>query len=192
MTPVRHRRAPSAVVFAATLVGALLATGFQGLTYYRDHTPAPAVQARVGEPVQLGGTRLAVQSFTVAPQLPPDDPKQTGKPPVRGPAGSLLVLIVYTQQVDATVNPDGHVCDASLVADDGTIWEEDDDFGYQLSRPVALSCGSTDDQPLEVGAIREIGASYLIPARYADQVRWRLSVPDADQPAGYQAAEFHR
>lgn len=174
-------------MFLLALVCALLAAGGQGYLSYADRTPAAALQARVGTELQLDGTRLTVRSFTVAPGLPAADPDRPDGPVVRGPAGSVLVLVVYEQQVDATVDVTGHFCDASLVADDGTTWGEDGDLGYALRRPEALTCADSDDQPLRAGALREIGASYLIPARYADQVRWRLEV----QP-GARAVEFRR
>ncbi|HEY5822698.1 MAG TPA: hypothetical protein VIT20_12020 [Propionibacteriaceae bacterium] len=172
------RRPSSRTAFLVALVIALLAASAQGLIYYRDRRPALATHAGVGQPVDLDGTRLQVRTFTVAAELPA---QKADKPPVRGPAGSLLVLIVYEQQVDAGVKIDEHFCDTSLVGDDGTIWQEDDTVGYQLRRPEALTCSDSDDQPLIPGVSREIGVSYLVPARYADQLSWRLSLDEDHQ-----------
>ncbi len=71
----------------------------------------------------------------------------------------MLVLVVYEQQVDATVDVADHFCDDSLVADDGTTWTDDGDLGYAVRRPAALTCSDSDDQPLRAGVAREVGAS---------------------------------
>ncbi len=172
-----------ATVAAAVLL-ALLAAGQQGVTAYRDRSPAVAVSARGNEPVTLGNTQVAVRSFTVAPTLPAQDATD---PPVRGPEGSVLVLVVWTQVVGPGVKIDEHFCDSSLVADDGTVWPKDSDYTYAVRRPDALTCGHSDSRPLVVGQPREIGDSFVIPARYADQVRWRMSFDD-----GRQAVEVRR
>ena len=129
----------------------------------------------MGEPVVLGGTEVAATTITVAPALPAAEP---GDADVRGPAGSVFVLVVFRHQVDATVDRERHSCTSTLVADDGTVWEPDDVYGYRLRRPEAMTCGDSGSSPLRPGVERQIGASFLIPARYADQVRWRLSVDD--------------
>jgi hypothetical protein len=171
--------------FATALLLALLAAAAQGVLYYRDRTPGRAVTAQVGQQVELAGTRLRVQSFTVAASLPNEDPTE---PAVAGPPGSLLVLVVWTQQVfDPGVKLDVHRCQTSLVADDGTIWHDDSDLTYGLRRPKALTCGDSDDFPLVLGRERQLGSSYVIPARYAESVRWRLSL-DEEQ----QVVEFRR
>ena len=126
-----------ATVAAAVLL-ALLAAGQQGVTAYRDRSPAIAVSARGNEPVTLGNTQVAVRSFTVAPTLPAQDATD---PPVRGPEGSVLVLVVWTQVVGPGVKIDEHFCDSSLVADDGTVWPKDSDYTYAVRRPDALTCG---------------------------------------------------
>lgn len=169
----RLRSAPAA--FAVALLLALAAAGTQGVVLHRDRVPAAGRPAGVGEAVQLGGAEVVVRSITVAPALPA---AEAGDPAVRGPAGSVLVLVVFTQRVDATVDRATHTCTSSLVADDGSVWETDDTVGYALRRPEALICGDTTSTPLRPGALREIGASFLIPQRYAGQVRWRLSLDD--------------
>ncbi|MET0693723.1 MAG: hypothetical protein ABWY56_07320 [Propionibacteriaceae bacterium] len=165
--------------FAVALLLALLAALAQGLTYYRDRTPAEPILAEVGQTVALGGTRQTVRSITVAPTLPNAD---RAEPPVRGPDGSLLVLVVWAQEVvDPAVKLDEHNCDTTLIADDGTIWHPDGDFSYSVARPEALTCGNTDDFPLVLGRVREIGSSYVIPARYADQISWQLAFDSGKQ-----------
>ena len=174
-----------AVAFAAALLLALLAALTQGLTYYRDRTPAEPVLAGVGQTVELDGTRQQVRSFSVAATLPNED---SSEPPVHGPPGSRMVLVVWTHQVvDPAIKLDEHSCDTSLVADDGTIWHEDGDFSYSVARPRALTCGDTDDSPLLLGRDREIGSSYVIPARYADRIQWQLELD-----SGHQVLRVHR
>lgn len=161
------------LAFAVALLLALLAALAQGLTYYRDRTPVDPVLAAVGQTVEIGGTRQTVRSFTVATTLPNSDPAE---PPVHGPDGSLLVLVVWVQQVvDPSVVLAEHSCDTRLVAEDGTRWHEDGDFSYALARPEALSCGDSKSFPLVLGRERAIGSSYVIPARYAEQISWQLS-----------------
>lgn len=158
------------------LVLAVVAAGFQGSVYERARVSSvQAQQARIGETVTLDGTEIVVTSVTVAPALPAAEAED---PPVGGPAGSVLVLVVFTQLVDSSVDRTTRTCSSTLVADDGTVWETDDDYGYRLRRPAELICGDTESSPLQPGVLREIGVSYLIPARYADRVRWRLSMDD--------------
>ena len=183
MTGPRPRQ--PVLAFGAALLLALLAALAQGLTYYRDRAPADPVAAVVGQPVELGGTRQQVTSFTVAATLPNEDPTE---PPVHGPPGSRMVLVVWTQQVlDPAIKLDEHSCETTLVADDGTVWQPDGDFSYALARPVALTCGDSDDVPLVRGRVREIGSSYVIPARYADRIQWQLALD-----SGRRVLRVHR
>lgn len=173
--PIRGRLASARVGFVVAVALALVAAGVQGTAYPRLGGSTVVQQAHVDETVALGGTEIIVTSITVAPELPAGE---AGDPPVRGPASSVLVLVVFTQRIDSTVDRETHTCSSTLVADDGTEWPYDDTYGYQLKRPDELICGETDSSPLVPGVRREIGASFLIPARYAEQVSWRLSVDD--------------
>jgi len=161
--------------FAAALLLALVAAGTQGVLATRDATPPMTSTAGVGETAVLGGTSVVVDSLTTAAALPA---AEAGAPDVTGPAGSVLVLVVFTQRVDAGVDLERHFCTSTLVADDGSVWDTDDELGYRLRRPKASTCGDDPSDPLRSGEPRQIGASFLIPARYADQVRWRLSLDD--------------
>jgi hypothetical protein len=167
VTPGARWRSPRAG-FAAALLLALAAAGAQGVLSTRDETPPVTSTARVGEAAVLGGTTVVVDAVTT----------EAGDPDVAGPAGSVLVLVVFTQRVDATVDLERHFCTSTLVADDGSVWDTDDELGYRLRRPEASTCGDDTSDPIRPGEPRQIGASFLIPARYADQVRWRLSLED--------------
>ena len=174
MTPGARWRSPRAG-FAAALLLALAAAGAQGALSTRDETPPVTSTARVGETAVLGGTTVVVDAVTTAAALPA---AEAGDPDVAGPAGSVLVLVVFTQRVDASVDLERHFCTSTLVADDGSVWDPDDELGYRLRRPEASTCGDDTSDPIRPGEPRQIGASFLIPARYADQVRWRLSLED--------------
>lgn len=171
--PARVRLRSPVTGFLVALVLAMTAAVTQGVVYQGEAGPGNAQSARIGESLSLGGTRIVVDSITVAPELPA---AEAGEGPVAGPAGSVLVLVVFTQVVDASVDRETHTCSSTLVADDQTEWPTDDGYGYRLRRPEGLVCGDTDSSPLVSGQAREIGVSYLVPARYADQLRWRLSV----------------
>lgn len=165
------RSAPAAFVVALLL--AVLVTGGQGYLYHSRRTPGAAVAARVGESVTLGGTRVLVRSITAAPELPAAD---AGDPPVTGPSGSVLVLVTWEQTIlDPALPLDAHFCDATLVADDGTVWTDDLDHTFGIRRPKALTCSGSDDAPLALGVPSTVGECYVIPAGYASRVRWRLS-----------------
>ncbi|WP_375425201.1 hypothetical protein [uncultured Friedmanniella sp.] len=168
------RSAPAA--FAVALLVAVLVTGGQGYLYYAQRTPAAALAARVGESVTLAGTQVSVRSIAVAATMPDTD---AGDPPVTGPAGSVLVLVTWQQTIlDDTVPLDAHFCDATLVADDGTVWTDDLDYTYDLRRPQRLTCSGTDDAPLARNVPVTVGESYVIPAGYGSRVTWRLSWDD--------------
>jgi hypothetical protein len=183
-TSTRWRRWRSApVAFAAALLLALLVTGGQGWLYLDRRSPHPAVPAAVGQVVTLGGTEVEVRSFAVAPELPA---AEAGDPPVRGPEGSVLVLVTWVHTVvDPSVDLPEHLCESTLVADDGTVWTYDSEVTYGIRRPEALVCSDSEDHPLRVGEPRRIGTSYVIPASYASSVHWRLSM-DGDR----EVAEF--
>lgn len=171
----RLRLRSSAAGFVVALVLALVAAGVQGTAYQREDRSTAVRQAYLNESMALGGTEIVVTSITVAPEMPAEE---AGDPPVRGPAGSVLMLVVFTQRIDASVDRETHTCSSTLVADDGTEWPYDDTYVYQLKRPEELICGETESTPLVPGVRREIGVSFLIPARYADQIHWRLSMDD--------------
>lgn len=168
------RSAPAA--FGLALLLAVGVTGSQGYLYHARRTPAAALSARVGQSVSVGGLAITVDAITVAPELPSED---AGDPPAKGPAGSVLVLVTWQQTVlDPAVPLDSLFCDATLVADDGTVWDDETEFTYGVRRPKALTCAGTDDAPLVRDEPRAIGKSYVIPAAYASRVRWRLSWDD--------------
>ncbi len=167
----RWRLGPAA--FGLALLLALLVTAGQGYLYYARRTPAAAVETRVGESVTLGGTQILVRSIAVAPTMPAED---AGDPPAEGPPGSVLVLVTFEQTiVDARVPLDAHFCDATLVADDGTVWTSDTNYTYGILRPKALSCSGTDDAPLVRNVTLTVGQSYVVPAAYGSRLGWRLS-----------------
>lgn len=88
----------------------------------------------------------------------------------------MLVLVTWEQTIlDPALPLDAHFCDATLVADDGTVWTDDTDYSYGIQRPEALTCSGTDDAPLAREVPRTVGESYVIPAAYGSRLRWRLS-----------------
>jgi hypothetical protein len=159
-------------------LGGALGTGFYS---YAKLTPAgPQHTLTIGESVEVHGVRYRLDSFTEAESLPGE---KDDDPPVRGPAGSLIVLIVISQTiVDRTVRLDEHFCDATLVADLGagpaTVWKPESDVTFALRRPAALGCGDTSDNPLSYGVERPMGFSFVIPAAAAGAVSGRLSTDD--------------
>lgn len=158
-------------------VGCAVGTGFYA---YAKRTPArPQSILTPGQTVEAHGVRYRLDSFTVADSLPAED---KGDPPVRGPAGSVLVLIIVTQTVvDRAVRLDEHLCEATLMSDTGrpaTIWRPESDVTFALRRPEALGCGDSSSLPLAYDVPRPMGFSFVIPATAAGAVSGRLSSDD--------------
>lgn len=157
-------------------VGCALGTGYYS---FARLTPTRAHHAlRPGESVAAGGVRYRLDSFAVADSLPAE---KADDPPVRGPAGSKVVLIVVSQTVfDRSVALDQHRCEMVLVAEPGgpnaTTWRTESDVTFALRRPEALGCGGSDDQPLDYDVESAVGFSFVIPAGSAASVFGRLSV----------------
>lgn len=159
-------------------VGCALGTGYYS---FARLSPTQAEYAlRPGEAVEAGGVRYRLDSFTVADELPAEE---TDDPPVRGPAGSKVVLVVVSQTVlDRSVVLDDHLCEMILVAEPGGVnaitWRTESDVTFALRRPEALSCGDSGDQPLDYDVERPVGFSFVIPAGSAGSVFGRLSIDD--------------
>ena len=164
----------------ALLMALGCATG-TGYYAYARHTPAqPQHTLTPGQSVEAKGVRYRLDSFTVAESLPAEEKDD---PPVRGPAGSEIVLLIITQTVvDHAVRLDEHTCDATLVADGGhgpaTVWRPELDITFALRRPEALGCGDTSSNPLAYGVDRQIGYSFVVPASVTGDVSGRLSSED--------------
>lgn len=159
-------------------IGCALGTGYYS---FARLTPTGAdYSLRPGESVEAGGVRYRLDSFGVADSLPAEE---ADDPPVRGPAGSKVVLVVVSQTVlDRSVALDEHYCEMILVAEPGganaTTWRTDSDVTFALRRPEALSCGDSDDQPLDYDVERPVGFSFVIPAGSAGSMFGRLSADD--------------
>ena len=167
-------------------VGCALGTGYYP---YLKRTPAqPQQTVSPGQSAEAHGVRYRLDSFTVAESLPAEEKDD---PPVRGPAGSFIVLIVITQTViDRSVRLDEHFCDATLVADGGggpaTVWKPESDVTFALRRPAALGCGDTSDNPLRYDEARPMGFSFVIPAAAVGAVSGRLSTDDDSVVIGFR------
>lgn len=164
-----------ALVALLLAVGCALGTGYYSFARLSPTRAASAL--RPGESVEAGGVRYRLDSFTVADELPAEE---AGDPPVRGPAGSKVVLVVVSQTVvDRSVVLDKHLCEMILVAEPGgptaTTWRPESDVTFALRRPEALSCGDSKDQPLRYDVERPVGFSFVIPAGSAASVFGRLS-----------------
>jgi hypothetical protein len=152
------------VLTATAAAAALLVAGVSGWYPYANLTPGrPVVTLRLGASAEVEGVRYRLDRFVVAPTLPPEDPKD---PPVVGPAGSALVLVVVEQTVlDRSVRLDEHFCDTSLVDDEGTNeWPVDSDFTSQIARPPSYGCSDSDRNPLRYDVPRDTGFSFAVPA----------------------------
>ncbi len=172
VAPARRRR----LLVAAAVLAALAVAAVSGWYPYAKLAPAaPSATLRPGESAELDGVRYRLERFVVAPSLPADDPED---PPVPGPDGSALVLVVVSQTVlDRSVRLDEHYCDATLV-DGSTVWETDSDVTSLVARPAAFGCSDSDDAPLRYDVPRETGFTFLVPADAGSRVSGRLRVTD--------------
>jgi hypothetical protein len=158
----------------AALAALLVAAGTGWYPYARLSPAAADATVRPGESAQLGGVRYRLDAFTVASSLPAE---QRGDPPVTGPPGSVLVLVVIRQTVlDHGLRLDELTCDTTLTDDAGTVWQTDSDFTSSLARPAAYGCGDTPSNPLRHDVERATGFSFVVPADRVGHLSARLQV----------------
>ena len=160
---------------ATAAAAALLVAGVSGWYPYANLTPGrPVATLRLGASAEVEGVRYRLDRFVVAPTLPPEDPKD---PPVVGPAGSVLVLVVVEQTVlDRSVRIDEHFCDTTLVDDGTNEWPVDSDFTSLIARPASHGCADTDDAPLRYDVPQDTGFSFAVPADAVGHLSARLHV----------------
>jgi len=164
------------VLTATAAAAALLVAGVSGWYPYANLTPGrPVVTLRLGASAEVEGVRYRLDRFVVATTLPAEDPAD---PPVMGPAGSALVLVVVNQTVlDHSVRLDEHFCDMTLVDDDGTNeWWVDSDYTTLAARPAGYGCADTDDAPLRYDVAQDTGFSFAVPADAVGHLSARLHV----------------
>ena len=165
-----------AVLAAVAGALALVVAGVSGWYPYAKLTPdRPEATLRPGASVEIAGVRYGLDRFEVAATLPAEDPED---PPVRGPEGSVLVLVVITQTVlDRAVPLDDHFCDTTLVDDTArTEWRTDSDFTSLAARPAAYGCAGSSDEPLRYDSPQQVGFTFVVPAAAAGHVTARLEV----------------
>ncbi|HEY0237192.1 MAG TPA: hypothetical protein VGC37_00970 [Friedmanniella sp.] len=166
-------------MLAATgAAAALVVAAVTGWYPYAKLTPgAPAATIGPGASAELAGVRYQLERFVVAGSLPAEDPKD---PPVQGPPGSAVVLVVVNQTVlDRSVRLDDHFCDTTLVDDAGTtVWQTDSDFTTLAARPAAYGCGGSSDSPLAYDAPLQMGFTFVVPADAVGHLSARLQVVD--------------
>ncbi len=172
-----RRRAIAVAALAAALLCAI-GTGYY--PYARLRPGAVEAHLHVGQNAELAGVRYRLDAFDVAPALPAEDPAD---PPVSGPAGSVLVLVVVSQTVlSQQVGLDTHTCEVTVEAEPGsasaTRWRTESDVTALIRRPPAYGCGDTPSNPLAYGVPRAMGFSFVIPADRAGAVLARLQVGD--------------
>lgn len=169
-----RRYVPPMLGFALAL---LVAVGTGWSPYARLAPGAVDATLRPGQDAELAGVRYRLDSFVVAGTLPA---QEKGDPPVQGPPGSVLVLVVVSQTVrDHRVALDEHFCDVTLTDGPGrsaTVWQTDSDVTSLVARPAALGCGDSPSNPLRYDSARPMGFSFVVPADRAGQVLARLQV----------------
>ena len=161
---------------AGALAAAIAVAGVTGWYPYAALTPdAPSVTLRPGQQAELAGARYSLEEFVVDRSLPADDPKD---PPVTGPAGSTLVLVVVGQTVlDPSVDLETRVCTATLTdGTGGTVWQTDSDVTSLVARPAAYGCDDSDSAPLRYGEARRTGFSFVVPTSAAGHLSARLAI----------------
>jgi len=164
------------VLTATAAAAALIVAGLTGWYPYANLTPGrPAATLQPGASAEVEGVRYRLDRFVVATSLPAEDPKD---PPVVGPAGSALVLVVVNQTVlDRSVRLDEHLCDMTLVDDDGANeWWVDSDYTTLAARPAGYGCADSDEAPLRYGVGQDTGFSFAVPADAVGHLSARLQV----------------
>lgn len=173
-----NRQRGLGLIALVVAIGCALGTGFFA---YAQLTPArPQHVLTPGQSVEVDGVRFRLDSFSVAETLPA---QEAADPPVRGPAGTMIVLVVVSQTVTSrSVRLDEHFCDVTLVAEPSgarsPVWKPETDFTYGLRRPTALGCGDTSSNPLAYDLERPMGFSFVVPATAAGDVAGELSTDD--------------
>lgn len=175
-------------LFVLALVVAALAALGTGAISYRKLAAGDALSATVSagpdQSVVLGGYSYRLDSFGVAASFPAED---SGDPVVRGPRGSVIILVVFTQTpVDPRVSPDDHSC-IFMLRGPAATWEPDTDFTTLMRRPKLQTCSDLDDDPLRVGRARQVGVGFVVPAAAAPQVTFQASID-----SGRRLLELHR
>ena len=161
---------------AAGAAAALVVAGVTGWYPYAKLTPGTsAASLRPGETAELDGVRYQLDRFVVATSLPAEDPKD---PPVQGPPGSAVVLVVVNETVlDRSIRLDEHFCDTTLVDDAGTtVWQTDSDFTSLAARPAAYGCAGGGDAPLDYDVPLPIGFTFVVPEGAVGRLAAKLEV----------------
>ena len=164
------------VLAASGATAALVVAGVTGWYPYAKLTPgASAASLRPGETAELDGVRYQLDRFVVAASLPAEDPKD---PPVQGPPGSAVVLVVVNQTVlDRSIELEEHFCDTTLVDDAGTtVWQTDSDFTSLAARPAAYGCAGGGDVPLAYDVPLPIGFTFVVPSDAVGHLAAELEV----------------
>ncbi|QDP97241.1 hypothetical protein FOE78_16095 [Microlunatus elymi] len=163
------------VAACLAVIVALAAAGWQARIHWSARNPRPDLTTTVGSTVTSHGATFRIDKVQVARQLPAEE---QGDPPVKAPAGAVIVLITLTTEiVDDSVKPDDNLCETTLIDPDGRTWRTgNDDITYNLKRPAALSCAGSSDHRIRAHHPLQVGFSYLIPATAADTFRIRMDI----------------
>lgn len=181
------RRTRIGLFVAALAIATTAALGTGAISYRKlaaGGTVASSSSVGPGRSVVVGGYSYRLDSFAAATSFPAEDAED---PVVRGPRGSVIILVVFTQTpVGRGVSLDNHSCIFSLRSPTAT-WEPDTDFTTLMRRPKWRTCGDLSDDPLRVGRARRIGISFVVPAAAARQVTFQASIDP-----GRRLVELHR
>lgn len=166
------------VIFGVALAFALGVAGWQSWLLSRTDDPGPAAEIRVGEAITVQGSRYRVDRFDVTTRLPHSEPEE---PAIRAPEGTRMVMIILTTEiVDPSIDPETHYCFGELTDDRGRRWTTEYDVTSAVERPEAVGCSGTSEEDIRPHQPLKVGFSYLIPATVADEVRWELRLPPKD------------
>lgn len=155
------------IAFVASLALTVALTALSGVVVHRNLHPKPSATHRVGETFAIGGVRYTVDRFDAVPELPN---AEEGEPPVAGPEGSSIVVVVYTVHlVDPAVDPEMVFCSADVRDPEGTVWQRDSDlYGYG-GLPEQITCGLPEpaeegDPPWPRDKPYQVTTLFLLPA----------------------------
>jgi hypothetical protein len=160
------------------VAAALVVAAVTGWYPYARLTPGTSsATLRPGASAELDGVRYQLDRFVVAGSLPAQDPTD---PPVHGPEGSSVVLVVVAQTVlDRSVRLDEQSCDTMLVDDAGTtVWPTDLDFTSLAARPASYGCAGSEKSPLRYDVPRQTGFTFVVPDAVVGHLSARLHVVD--------------
>lgn len=171
------------IAFGAAVLLAVGVAGWEGYLKFWANTERPDVEARLGEVVELSGTTYRTDDFQVAKEFPNEEP---GEPPVRAPAGAVIIMITFTTEVvDPAANLEEQGCLVSLIGADGREWDPDSDLVSGIRRPAGSSCFRGSDDPIEVGRPMQSGAVFVVPEAAATDARWRINAFWQEQIVGF-------